>query len=71
MSKVTLANQTAAEASPYGWKFQTLTDKGSVVVARSIVGTSVKELIADSTANLLLKIAAYESYRSDNGKTTH
>jgi hypothetical protein len=71
LAKVTLANQAAAEAGPYFWKFFTRTDFGNQVVARSQVGSTVKELVAADNASLLLKIASYESYRSDNGKTTH
>lgn len=71
MAKVSMANQAAAEGSPYFWKFYTLTDKGSSVVARTQVNGGVKELVAADNATLLTKIASYESYRSDNGKLTH
>lgn len=71
MAKVTLSTQAQAEGSPYFWKFSTLTDFGNVIVARTQLGGGVKELRAANTTALLVLLSSYESYRSDNGKTTH
>lgn len=71
MAKVTLSTQAQAEGSPYFFKFFTLTDLGGTVVARSQVGGTVLEFRAANNAALLAKLSSYESYRSDNGKTTH
>jgi hypothetical protein len=74
MAKVTLSTQSAAEAPPYNWRFRTFTTPAGVSVwaADSLVnGTRLEMTSTVSLAQLLTKLSGTESFRSDNGKSSH
>jgi hypothetical protein len=60
-------NQPQAQATPYFWSFNTLGDRGSVVVAKRRQHGVFVEFVGSNTSAAINKINSYETYLSNMG----
>lgn len=68
MAKVTLT-QAQAEAAPYYYTFQTLTQKGNVVRVRRRQNGNMREFICADITAAVNRVNSYETYLSDLNKS--